>query len=78
MLIVHGKGNHRLESQNICPLAETVRLFIETDSRLGASGHPENKQGGKGATWVIIKQKKSLKTLIITIKYIFTNLMNMK
>ena len=58
LLIVHGKGNHRLESQNICPLAETVRLFIETDSRLGASGHPENKQGGKGATWVIIKKKK--------------------
>lgn len=58
LLIVHGKGNHSHDGENLCPLAETVRLFIETDARLGASGHPENNQGGKGATWVMIKQKK--------------------
>lgn len=62
ILIVHGKGNHSREQPGVCVLSEMVRSFIECDSRLGTSGHPDKKQGGNGATWVIIK-KNALKTL---------------
>jgi DNA-nicking Smr family endonuclease len=37
-----------------------VREFIECDKRLGASGHPDARLGGSGATWVAIK--RSLET----------------
>ncbi len=52
VLIVHGKGNH---SGDTPVLNSVVRLFIEQDRRLGASGHPGADSGGKGATWVVIK-----------------------
>lgn len=54
VLIVHGKGNH-CENQ-VSVLSSMVRTFIEVDDRLGASGHPDKKLGGTGATWVIIKK----------------------
>lgn len=54
ILIIHGKGNHSNGSDPV--LGEMVRNFIETDKRLGASGHPDRNHGGNGATWVIIKQ----------------------
>lgn len=53
ILIIHGKGNH---SNDNPVLTNMVRTFIEKDYRLGESGHPEKKDGGKGATWVIIRQ----------------------
>lgn len=52
ILIVHGKGNH---SQDEPVLKGVVRRFIERDYRLGESGHPDRQEGGKGATWVIIR-----------------------
>ncbi|MBE6350372.1 MAG: DNA mismatch repair protein MutS [Spirochaetaceae bacterium] len=52
ILIVHGKGNH---SQDEPVLQGVVRRFIERDYRLGESGHPDRQEGGKGATWVIIR-----------------------
>lgn len=52
VLIVHGKGNHSAEEP---VLKDTVRAFIEQDKRLGASGHPSGADGGRGATWVIIR-----------------------
>lgn len=52
ILIIHGKGNH---SDDNPVLSGMVRTFIEKDHRLGESGHPEKKDGGKGATWVIIR-----------------------
>ena len=55
VLIVHGKGNH---SSTGPILSAVVRNFIERDYRLGASGHPEKSEGGRGATWVIIKDIK--------------------
>lgn len=55
ILIIHGKGNHSHGSDPV--LGATVRLFIEQDSRLGASGHPDKNHGGSGATWVFLKQK---------------------
>ncbi len=54
VLIIHGKGNH---SEDGPVLAATVRHFIERDYRLGESGHPDKTGGGKGATWVLIREK---------------------
>lgn len=53
IMIVHGKGIHSKSSDPV--LGEMVRTFIETDKRLGLSGHPDASGGGKGATWVILK-----------------------
>ncbi len=53
ILIVHGKGLHTHGTDPV--LGEMVRKFIETDKRLGTSGHPDYNMGGKGATWVILK-----------------------
>ena len=53
VLIVHGKGLHTHGSDPV--LGELVRRFIEQDKRLGTSGHPDSSGGGKGATWVILK-----------------------
>lgn len=54
IMIIHGKGIHSNGSDPV--LGEMVRLFIEQDKRLGASGHPDRNNGGNGATWVIIKK----------------------
>ena len=55
ILIVHGKGNHSSEQGTVSVLSAMVRSFIECDTRLGSSGHPDKKLGGSGATWVLIK-----------------------
>ena len=52
VLIIHGKGNH---SSTEPVLAKLVHDFIERHYRLGESGHPDKSEGGRGATWVIIK-----------------------
>ncbi|MCM1321778.1 MAG: Smr/MutS family protein [Bacteroides sp.] len=54
VLIIHGKGNH---SNDTPVLRGMVRTFIEQDSRLGEFGFADNADGGKGATWVIIRKK---------------------
>ena len=56
VLIVHGKGHHSKERADVSVLSSMVRTFIELDRRLGASGHPDKRLGGDGATWVIIKK----------------------
>lgn len=53
ILIIHGKGIHSNGSDPV--LGQMVRLFVEQDSRLGMSGHPDRNNGGNGATWVIIR-----------------------
>lgn len=53
ILIIHGKGIHSNGSDPV--LGMMVRSFIEQDSRLGTSGHPDRNNGGNGATWVLIK-----------------------
>lgn len=57
IMLIHGKGNHNSDSD--CVLKDLVRLYIEKSPRLGKSGHPDNRNGGTGATWVIIKQNLS-------------------
>ncbi len=54
IMIIHGKGIHSNGSDPV--LGEMVRKYIETDKRLGSSGHPGKAEGGSGATWVIIRQ----------------------
>ncbi|MDR2897792.1 MAG: Smr/MutS family protein [Spirochaetaceae bacterium] len=52
VLIIHGKGNH---SGTTAVLSSMVQEFIRRSPRLGASGHPDNRDGGSGATWVVVK-----------------------
>ena len=52
ILIIHGKGNH---SSTEPVLAKLVHDYIERNYHLGESGHPDKTEGGRGATWVIIK-----------------------
>lgn len=56
IMFIHGKGNHKTDSDPV--LGELVRLFIEKNRNLGASGHPNRTQGGSGATWVLLKTVK--------------------
>ena len=58
VLIIHGKGNHRSGvSGNDAILKETVREFIEGCSLAGESGFNSARDGGTGATWVILKER---------------------
>ena len=62
LLIIHGKGNHR-SLLNEAPLDEgalrdLVRSFIEYCSFAGESGYSPAREGGTGATWVILKTCK--------------------
>ena len=57
VLIVHGKGNHRttdLPDEGV--LRELSRRFIENCVFAGESGHNPAREGGSGATWVILKE----------------------
>lgn len=54
IMLIHGKGNHNSDSD--CVIKDLVRLYIEKSPKLGTSGHPDNRNGGTGATWVVIKQ----------------------
>ena len=53
IMVIHGKGNHSNGSDPV--LGPMVRLFIEQDARLGASGRPDRNNGGNGATWILLK-----------------------
>ncbi|MDR2481281.1 MAG: Smr/MutS family protein [Spirochaetaceae bacterium] len=53
VLIIHGKGNH---SKTGGVLKEICRVYLEQCPFAGASGHPSGKDGGTGATWVILKE----------------------
>ena len=58
VLIIHGKGNHRSGfSGNEAILKEMVIRFIESYSLAGESGHSSARDGGTGATWVILKER---------------------
>ena len=59
LLIIHGKGSHQLtgeSNQNEGALKELSRRFIESCSFAGESGYSSAKEGGTGATWVILKE----------------------
>ena len=55
LLVVHGKGNHSGFSGSEAILRDLTRQFIESCSFAGECGHGANRDGGSGATWVILK-----------------------
>jgi len=52
--IIHGKGNH---SVGEVVLLKVVQKFIEQCSFAGESGHENAANGGRGATWVLLRMK---------------------
>jgi len=52
VLIIHGKGKH---SQNGPVLSGLVREYLESSTLCGETGSPDKRDGGRGATWVILK-----------------------
>ena len=65
LLIIHGKGNHysAVSDESIHAntgiLKNTTKRFIENCSFAGENGFAHIKEGGSGATWVILKQEKT-------------------
>ena len=56
--IIHGKGSHgKTEGNSEGVLRELSRRFIENCSFAGESGFCTAREGGSGATWVILKEK---------------------
>ena len=64
VLIIHGKGNHRNPafqgslSGNEAMMRSITRRFIEYCSFAGESGFCTAREGGRGATWVILKENE--------------------
>ena len=55
VLLVHGKGLHSAAE----PVLEGfVKRWLETRASAGRSGHADAANGGKGATWVLLKQAR--------------------
>jgi DNA-nicking Smr family endonuclease len=52
VMVIHGKGIH---SRKEAVLADLSRKFIEACSFAGESGHGSATEGGRGATWVLLK-----------------------
>jgi DNA-nicking Smr family endonuclease len=53
VLLIHGKGNH---SPGGPVLERVVRSFLEKCPHTGTFGKADRAQGGRGATWVRIRQ----------------------
>ena len=53
VLIIHGKGNHRKTEEG--GIKDLTKNFIESCPLAGESGFCRAKEGGSGATWVILK-----------------------
>jgi len=58
VMIIHGKGNH-WSGGNEGTLKFLSRRFIEYCSFAGESGQNTARDGGSGATWVILKNDKN-------------------
>ncbi len=55
VLIIHGKGRH---SKTDPVLKKIVTQVLEKCAIAGQTGTPARVQGGNGATWVILRDKK--------------------
>jgi len=53
VLLIHGKGNH---SPGEPVLERVVRRYLEKCPHTGAFGKADRARGGRGATWVRIRQ----------------------
>ncbi|MDR1059028.1 MAG: Smr/MutS family protein [Treponema sp.] len=54
LLIIHGKGNHS-EGEGV--LRDLTRGFIEKCPFAGEMGHNSGAEGGRGSTWVLLKDE---------------------
>lgn len=54
VLIIHGKGTHSADEP---VLRRAVQKFLETCPVAGKRGFADKRQGGNGATWVMLKKK---------------------
>lgn len=52
VLIVHGKGS---TPESIAPLRRLVQRYLEQNPHVGSTGFADVKDGGRGATWAIIR-----------------------
>lgn len=52
VLIVHGKGT---DLGQRAPLRELVQRYVERNPHIGTTGAADVKDGGRGATWAIIR-----------------------
>jgi len=53
IMIIHGKGNH---SSSGGVLSAWVKRYLEKNPFAGHTGKADRKDGGRGATWVMIKR----------------------
>jgi DNA-nicking Smr family endonuclease len=53
VLIVHGKGHH---SRGEPVLRGVVRRYLEKSPYTGTFGPADRKYGGRGATWVVVRE----------------------
>ena len=53
VMIIHGKGNH---SSGGGVLSAWVKRYLEREPSAGRTGKADRKNGGRGATWVMIKR----------------------
>ncbi len=54
VLIIHGKGNH---SSGEPVLGRAVRQYLERCPHAGSFGAADAKWGGRGALWVLLRQR---------------------
>ena len=54
VLVIHGKGNH---SGGEPILKKTVLRFLESAPQAGRHGTADRRQGGSGATWVLVRNR---------------------
>jgi DNA-nicking Smr family endonuclease len=54
VLIVHGKG---VTPGSDSPLRRMVRDYLEQNPYVGKTGIPGSNEGGRGATWAVIRQR---------------------
>ena len=54
VLIIHGKGHH---SSGGPVLGSAVRRFLERSPHAGPFGEAEARWGGRGALWVLLRQR---------------------
>jgi DNA-nicking Smr family endonuclease len=57
VLVIHGKGNHAGEGgrEQTGVLKKMVRDFVERCPFAGESGFNNGREGGEGASWVLLK-----------------------
>ena len=53
VLVIHGKGNH---SAGGGVLYKWIKTYLERCPYAGKSGYAKRDNGGRGATWVMIKK----------------------